>query len=84
MTRRENIQKVIIKKLLSSLSLNVFFPSMRDQRWLKKFLRFVNVEIEKKSFHSSNTAIDANEIDIQKILVPYGFAYGKNKNAGAK
>lgn len=47
-------------------------------------LKFGDVEIEKKKFHSSKKIINIHEVYIEKILLSNEFAYAKNKEADLK
>ena len=58
------------------------------QRDLKKmteeFLKFRDVEIQKKKFHFYKKMINIDEVDIEKTLISDEFAYGKTKDTNAK
>ena len=50
----------------------------------KQFLKFVDIEIEKKKFHSSKKAIGVNNVDVEKVFVCHEIVCGKNKEADAE
>ena len=50
----------------------------------KEFLKFGDVEIEKKKFHNSKELVNLMDVSIKKILVPNDFAYGENKEVDTK
>ena len=43
----------------------------------KKIIKFDDTEIEKYEFHQYKSPISINDIDIDKIVVPNKFAFGK-------
>ena len=51
---------------------------------VEKFLKFVDVGIEKKKSHFSKKAIDIINVDIKKTLISNVFVYDKNKEVDAK
>ena len=51
---------------------------------VEKFLKFVDVGIEKKNSHFSKKAIDIINVDIKKTLISNVFVYDKNKEVDAK
>ena len=50
---------------------------------IEQFLKFGSDAIENK-FYSSKKDINVNNVDIEEILVPNEFAYGKNKETCRK
>ena len=47
---------------------------------LEKFLKLVNIAIEKNKFHSCKKAIDISDVDIKKILHLMSLLMTKTKN----
>ena len=45
----------------------------------KQFLKFVDIDIEKKKFHSSKKAIGVNNVDVEKVFVCDEIVCGKTK-----
>ena len=55
------------------------------ERDMKKTTKIeIDVKIEKIKFHNSKEVIQVSDVDIEKILISDEFAYGKNKETGAK
>ena len=51
---------------------------------IEEFLKFGDIKSVKKEFYCSEELTDANDVDIEKILVLDQFAYNKNKETNAK
>ena len=46
---------------------------------IEQFLKFGDIKIEKKKFHSSKKSVNVNKVYIEKTLVSNELAYGKNR-----
>lgn len=77
MKKNQDAKTKIFSKIKSPLfySTKKFFFLEYDMRFFK---------IEKNKFSSSKKAMNQGKMDIEKMLVPYGFAHDKNKETDEK
>ena len=52
------------------------FFKVSTRSWVKTFLKFCDIEIEKQKFHSSKKGIHVNKVNTNKIVVSEAFTYG--------